>query len=194
LESLMTTPESIVLIRRARDGDREAWDLLCKRYYPLWLRQYHGRLAAGLRGVLDTEDLVQSAMTQAVKECGKLAQDGAFFAWVSMIIRRKLYEKGRKGKRLRPGPIDDDLALGGPPGGSTSGAGAGAAGEPYERLLDAILSLFPVYPEPMGAVCMHYFEKAKVADMVAALAKSERSVHRLLEQGRSLLRAKLSLA
>ena len=51
-----------------------------------WLKKFHGELGARLRNHYDTEDLVQSAMTIAIRDVVKLRDEAAFFAWVSTII------------------------------------------------------------------------------------------------------------
>ena len=84
----LTWPESIELIVRAKEGDRDAWKAICERYYPLWMRKFHGKLGNDLRNVQETQDLVQSAMAEAMADVGKLRNDAAFFAWVCTIIRR----------------------------------------------------------------------------------------------------------
>ena len=82
----ITSPESIELIVRAKEGDRDAWKAICERYYPLWMRKFHGKLGNDLRNVQETQDLVQSAMADAMADVGKLRNDAAFFAWVCTII------------------------------------------------------------------------------------------------------------
>ena len=33
-----------VLVRKAKGGDREAWNQLVEKFYECWLRRYHGTL------------------------------------------------------------------------------------------------------------------------------------------------------
>ena len=44
----MASQESVTLIRRAQEGDREAWEVICRQYYPQWLARHHGTLGAAL--------------------------------------------------------------------------------------------------------------------------------------------------
>ena len=50
---------SVELVLRARDGDREALDLLFDRYLPVLRRWAAGRLPRWARDVVDTDDLIQ---------------------------------------------------------------------------------------------------------------------------------------
>ncbi|MBI4603323.1 MAG: hypothetical protein HY721_15320 [Planctomycetes bacterium] len=184
----MTSPESIALIRRAKAGDRQAWGELCQRYYPRWLKEYHGQLGPALRQLHDTVDLVQSAIAEALKDIGDLRCEAAFYCWVSTIIRRKIASKRKKSGRLEPVRLDDvdDIGRKKPP--STALA---FRDEDYGRLLDALLELFPLYPAPMAAVYLKYFEKLTIPSLMQVFGKSERSAHRLIETGLALLRSKL---
>ncbi len=184
----MATSESVVLIRRAIQGDQEALQALFSRYYPRWLKRFHGHVGLGLRSLSDTQDFVQSAIADALRDLGNLRSEGAFFGWVCAIVRRKMAEKRRRGGAIRPAPLDNveepeaetspfDLSL--------------ANAEEYIRLLDAILELYPTYPEPMACIYLRYFEKMKISALSEVFSKSERSVHRLLEKAVDLLRGKM---
>lgn len=184
----MTSAESLALIRRARKGDREAWDALCKRYYPRWLNTFHGQLGRGLRELHDTPDLVQSAIADALRDIGDLRSEAAFYSWVSAIVRRKIAEKRRREAKAIPLRLDHV----GEPGKTDSRLeGAAATDEEYIRLLDAIIVLFRDYPEAMAAVYLKYFEKLDIHGIMMVFGKSERGAYRLLETAFALLRSKL---
>ena len=51
---------SLILVRRAHDGDQAAVNELFARYLPRLQRWAHGRLPSWARGSLDTHDLVQT--------------------------------------------------------------------------------------------------------------------------------------
>ena len=184
----ITSPESIELIVRAKEGDREAWKAICERYYPLWMRKFHGKLGDDLRNVQETQDLVQSAMADAMADVGKLRNDAAFFAWVCTIIRHKLYAKRRK-----KGPADvvalDEVAE---PGKQDSCLeGDLSAEEDYFQLLDSVQALFQTHPDEMSAMYLRYFERFSIQELVDSLEVSERSVHRLLSAAKDLLKVRL---
>ena len=184
----ITSPESIELIVRAKQGDQEAWKAICERYYPLWMRKFHGKLGDDLRNVQETQDLVQSAMAEALADVGKLRNDAAFFAWVCTIIRHKLYAKRRKkgpvdvvplGEVAEPGKQDSHLE------------GDLSVEENYFQLIDSVQALFQTHPDEMTAMYLKYFEHFSIQELIDSLEVSERSVHRLLAAARDLLKARL---
>jgi RNA polymerase sigma factor (sigma-70 family) len=185
----MTSVESVALVRQAKAGDRKAWDELCARYYPKWLSQFHGDVGKRLRGLYDTADLVQSALGSVLKDLGDLRNEGSFFAWVSAIIRHKIAQKAKRGKGRQMVSLDEVREP------EESGGGVETvlvSDEQYLQLLDAILALFPAYEDAMAAVFLRYFEQMDMAALVRTFEKDERSVQRLLSDGRKLLRSRLS--
>lgn len=184
----MVEDDSIALVRRAREGDREAWEVLCARHYPRWLRRYHGQLGDTLRAVWETQDLVQSAVREALRDIASLRSETAFFAWVSTIVRRKITEKRRLAERVKAVGFDDLDILphaDGRPGSKVE------AQEEEARLLDGMLALFPRYPDHMAAVYMKYFAEWKAPAMAEVFGKSERSVQRYITSGMLLLKSTL---
>ena len=57
---------TLTLIMRARSGDSAARESLARRYLVALRRFAHGRLPSAARGVLDTDDLVQVAVTRTL--------------------------------------------------------------------------------------------------------------------------------
>ena len=184
----MTSPESVALIRRAKAGDREAWEALCRRYYPKWLDQFHGKLRPELRRLYDTQDLVQSAVREAVRDIQGLRKEGAFYAWVCAIIRHKIGEKAKHDGKYPMISLDAVEELSGSEARSELRM---ATEEEYLQSLDVILMLFPDYQEEMGAFYLRHFEDLDAPAISAVLGASERQVYRWIESGRMLLRSKL---
>ena len=184
----MTSPNTIVLIRRAKEGDREAWACLCERYYPEWCRRFHGKIGQGLRHLYETKDIINSALAVALKDIGDLRNEAAFFSWVSAIAQRKIAEKRRRENRKREVALEEQLE----PGKKDSQIQtAFFRREDYLRLRDAMEGLFPKHPEPMAAVYLKYFLKADIPTLKSLFEMSDRSVYRLLEEGMKLLGGKL---
>jgi len=98
----MDAGSTVVLVRRAKAGDREAWTALVERYYETWLRRYHGRLGTAVRRVYDTQDLVDSAIADAIRDLHSLRNEGVFFSWVTSIICHKMALARRGGAREIP--------------------------------------------------------------------------------------------
>jgi DNA-directed RNA polymerase specialized sigma24 family protein len=55
---------TLALVERAREGDREALELIAERYRAVLTRFAHGRLPPHARGLADTGDLVQVAIVR----------------------------------------------------------------------------------------------------------------------------------
>lgn len=187
--SSMDGPDTLRLVQRARDGDREAWDSLIRKYYPLWHRMVHGKIGADLHREHDTEDILHSAIGDAQQVISDLKEAPAFFSWMSMIIRHKLSRKrtALHSKRHRPletvpEPGEEDSRLERSP----------VTQEEYERILDAMHELWEYYPESMCAVYLKYFEKHDMAFLTQTFDRSERSVHRLVRTGLEVLRCRLT--
>jgi DNA-directed RNA polymerase specialized sigma24 family protein len=180
------TEESAILIRRAKEGDREAWKVLCEKYYPRWLERFHNKLGDDLRGTHDTQDLVQSAIVDALRDIQSLRCETAFFSWVSAIIHRKI-AKVRRNCRAKLVPLEGLHDEDGEPKARCDGYNEGD----YLRLLDALLALFPDYPDNMAAVYLHYFVQLDRDAQAEAFGRSVRTVHRLTDHGVALLRARL---
>ena len=58
---------SIVLLRRAQEGDPGALDVLLTRYRPRLKRWAHRRLPSWARGLSDTDDLIQDTLVKAIR-------------------------------------------------------------------------------------------------------------------------------
>jgi len=181
-------PDSIVLIRRAKEGDKDAWVTLCERYYPEWCRRFHGEIGPRLRRLYETRDMVDSALGTALRDIGDLRNEAAFFSWVSAIIQRKIASTHRREKR---GQV---VSLEAVPEPAKEGAWTEPAAfteEDYLKILDTLLEAFPRYPEAMAAVYLKYFANADLAILESFFGKSDRSVQRLVREGMDILRAKL---
>ena len=62
----------------------------------------------------------------------------------------------------------------------------------YTNTLEAILELFPEYPEPMAAVNMMFLDGCDIEQLVERFGKSRSSVYRWLEKGISLLKIRVN--
>jgi RNA polymerase sigma-70 factor (ECF subfamily) len=96
-----TTESSIDLLLRAQAGDNSAVEELCARYLPRLRRWAHGRIPTSSRRLLDTEDVVQEVLLQAVRhvETFQPRHEGAFAGYVRRILLNRLRDEGRKGRR-----------------------------------------------------------------------------------------------
>jgi RNA polymerase sigma-70 factor (ECF subfamily) len=102
---------SLDLLRRAQGGDHEALDLLIARYLPRMRRWASGRLPVGLRGVADTQDVVQETVFRAFRniEGFEIRGEGALQAYLRQAILNQIRQEIRKAASRIP-PNDDDAA------------------------------------------------------------------------------------
>jgi RNA polymerase sigma-70 factor (ECF subfamily) len=81
-------------------GDDEALGRLCARYLPRLERWAHGRLPAWARGGLETQDLAQEALFQAVRHIKSFEprHEGAFQAYVRQTLLNRIRDAIRRSR------------------------------------------------------------------------------------------------
>jgi RNA polymerase sigma-70 factor (ECF subfamily) len=102
---------SVALLLRAQGGDEAARNELCARYLPRLRRWAHGRLPAGVRNHLDTDDLVQDTLLKSVRKMDDFApnHERAFCAYVCEALRNRVRDAARAASRRPPGEqLPDD--------------------------------------------------------------------------------------
>ena len=86
------------LVRLAREGDREAFDRLYRRYAPM----VHGMLMVRVP-YGEVDDLLQDVFLLAFQRIRSLRQGGAFGGWLAAIARHRATDYHRR-PRLVPDP------------------------------------------------------------------------------------------
>ena len=134
-----TVESSVELLTRAQSGDDAALNSLLARYLPRLTRWASGRLPAGMRTMLDTSDLVQDAIINALRNLGTLEirTEGTLQAYLRRAVNNRIIDLYRRAAR-RPSrdELRDDAVA---PGASPLDVAIGAeAVEAYERALDAL--------------------------------------------------------
>ena len=90
------------LVKRAADGDQEAWEALVERYSPLlWAICRRHELADA-----DARDVSQTVWLQLLEHLGGLRDPAALPGWLSTTTRRECQRAQRTAKR--PVVIPDD--------------------------------------------------------------------------------------
>ena len=108
---------SFALVIRARTGDDEALGRLCARYLPRLQRWAHGRLPAWAREGLETQDLAQEALFQAVRHLNSFEprHEGAFQAYVRQTLLNRIRDAIRRSRtRGQTDTLDTERAATGP--------------------------------------------------------------------------------
>ena len=92
------------LLERAKDGDREALDVLFARHIPNLRRWASGRLPVWARDIADTQDLVQETVLQVFKrvEAFEPRGDGALQAYLRQAVMNRIRNEFRSRKRKPP--------------------------------------------------------------------------------------------
>jgi len=101
----MTEAESsLILVRRAHDGDQAAINELFARYLPRLQRWAHGRLPSWARGSLDTHDLVQDTFMQVLKRLDQFEprHEGAFQGYLRQALFNRVRDEIRRVQRRGP--------------------------------------------------------------------------------------------
>lgn len=98
-----------VLLARARDGDDNARDQIARRYRSALLRWAHGRLPRRARDLVDTEDIVQSALVRALGALDTFEprREGAYLAYLRQVVLNRIRDEARRSSR-RPEHVDLD--------------------------------------------------------------------------------------
>ena len=95
------------LLRRAKDGDGAALDVLVARYLPRLQRWASGRLPLYARSLFDTADLVQETLLRAIQGLDgiEVRGPGGFQAYVRQAVLNRISDQVRWARR-RPEPED----------------------------------------------------------------------------------------
>lgn len=106
-----------VLLERARRGDSSAGELLFARCMPALRRWAHHRLPARLRGLGDTDDLVQETLLRAFRNLDTFEHrgEGAFLAYLRSILLNAVRDGMRRAEhRQRTLALTDAMVDTGP--------------------------------------------------------------------------------
>ena len=90
------------LLARARVGDHTAREELAERYLTTLRRWAHGRVPRRVRGLVDTDDIVQSTLMRAFQRLDSFEprREGAFLAYLRQILLNQIRDEGRRGGRM----------------------------------------------------------------------------------------------
>ncbi len=92
---------SVDLLMKAQSGDVEALESLLARYLPRLQRWASGRLPGGVRSMLDTGDLVQDAIINALRHINTLEirTEGALHAYLRRSVNNRIVDLYRRAAR-----------------------------------------------------------------------------------------------
>jgi RNA polymerase sigma-70 factor (ECF subfamily) len=92
---------TVELMRRAKQGDRDALDRLFARYMRPLHRFASGRLPPWARDVVDTDDLVQETLLKTVRNVGTFEpqESGSFHAYLRQGLKNRIRDEVKKAAR-----------------------------------------------------------------------------------------------
>jgi RNA polymerase sigma-70 factor (ECF subfamily) len=92
---------TLALVTRAREGDRSALDRIAERYQAALERLAHGRVPGSARGLVDTVDIVQVAMTRAIARLADidLSVPGSLLAYLRTTVLNQIRDEIRRARR-----------------------------------------------------------------------------------------------
>lgn len=108
----LSNPENTVtLFEQMKGGDATAIDRLFGRNIPPLRRWAHGKLPSSARGMQDTLDLVQDALTSAVRRLKgfDVRHQGAFQAYLRLAVTNRIRDLIRQTKRRPQAAFPEDL-------------------------------------------------------------------------------------
>lgn len=94
-DGLDETSLSAELVERIQGGDREAWERLYRRYHDPLLLTIRARLGSGLRAWLQSEDILQSVVKDALVDLGRFEHrgPGSLEHWLHTCVLNKIRSK-----------------------------------------------------------------------------------------------------
>jgi RNA polymerase sigma factor (sigma-70 family) len=130
---------SVDLLLKAQSGDDDALNRLLGRYLPRLQRWASGRLPSGVRTMLDTGDLVQDAVINALRHLDtfEIRTEGALQAYLRRAVNNRITDLYRRAatRRARGEMPEEIVAAGTSPLEAAIGA---EALEHYERALASL--------------------------------------------------------
>ena len=179
------TDAEIALVRRARGGDRAAFEELVRRTS----RLVFARLYLETGDAHRAEDLLQDTLFTAFRSLSNLTDPGGFRSWLLTIAQNVVIDAARRDARQkRSGPHADPAALG-------KVAAAGLLPdqrleqkEMRERVLAVLRSLPEEYRLPLT---LRYIGGADYETIQTQLGLTNGSLRGLLHRGLKLLRDRL---
>lgn len=92
------------LVRRARQGDREAQDSVFREYTGPLSRLASRLLPPSVRGMTDTQDVVQDVLASTARRLGRIDcdEDGALLAYLRRAVRHRVVDEIRRAMRRPP--------------------------------------------------------------------------------------------
>lgn len=172
------------LVRRARAGDRAAFEELVRRTS----RLVYARLYLDTGDAHRAEDLVQDTFLRAFRALPRLAEPETFRTWLLAIAHTALVDAARRDVRRKRAAPRSDAPLADVPGHGPPPDEEAERAELRRRVLAVLRSLPEDYRLPLT---LRYFTGADAETIGAQLGLSNGSLRGLLHRGLKMLRDRL---
>jgi RNA polymerase sigma-70 factor (ECF subfamily) len=173
------------LVRAARNGRREAFEELVRRYAAKISAVCGSRL--GRRGPVD--DMVQEAFLRGYRSLGTLAEPEKFGSWLYGIAARACLDwlKAKERSQVSFEALGPEKSRGDFPG--ERSVQLPEENDRHQRLLDEVHALPEIYRE---VVMLFYYRRQTYQEMGALLELSPAAINARLSKARSMLRERLA--
>lgn len=181
---------SIELVQRIQDGDRGAWDSLYRRYHDALLFTVRARLGPRLRSRLQSEDVLQSVIKDALGDLARFEPRGAgsLRRWLHACVENKIRARAAyhdAGPRGREEGMDANLDTI-----ESQDAAEYYDMERYGRLESALTRLSE---EMREAVILRAVEGLSTSEAAEALGKTPAATSKLYNRAVARLGTMISL-
>jgi RNA polymerase sigma-70 factor (ECF subfamily) len=184
---------SAELVRKAQSGDRDAFDALIRKYEHRLNRLVAARMGKELRSVEESGDMIQTALTEAVRALPSFEYrgEGSFLRWLGAIVENRVRHHVRALHRERRSPaVETDLGPGKDPGARDPSPSEHAIGLEFEDRYATALELLP--PGDKEILLLHLEIGASHAEIGAALGLASADAARM-RVARALARLHLAM-
>jgi RNA polymerase sigma-70 factor (ECF subfamily) len=165
------------LVRRAKEGDREAWTTLYHRHQDVIFRYSLARL----HHVQDAEDIVAQTFLRAVKSIGGYRHQGKpFVSWLYRIAQNLIRDQARKAKR-RPEVSLEDL----------DHAAFELGPEATLTRLDLMAAIDSLNSAQRDVLLLRFFVGLPMKEVAFAIGRSEAAAYSLQVRGIESLRRRI---
>jgi RNA polymerase sigma-70 factor (ECF subfamily) len=163
-------------VKRAQEGDREAFGFLYARYAD----DVCGYVRSIVRDQHDAEDITQQVFAKLIRVIGKYEErDVPFFAWVLRVSRNVAVDHLRRQRAIPVAEVRlDDIN-----GGDRAGA---------DRLTELQQALATLPADQREVLVLRHFAGLSPTEIASRMGRSEPSIHGLHHRGRRALTLELT--
>jgi RNA polymerase sigma-70 factor (ECF subfamily) len=166
--------QTLVLVRKAQDGQREAFDELAARYRLRLDSLIRARLGDALRAREEVEDIRQETILRAFQSLGSFRWKGedSFIRWLGGIAGHVIQEAAKRGKKEPVARLDRE-----PPAEEPSGGKVLCRNERFDRLEDALNALSPDHRQ---VILLARVEGLPLREVAERMGRSREAVRQML--------------